>query len=281
MHGTRMVLFMNRGTWNAWVAEGSDGHAGDRETMASTAPRAGLRVTPYDIPAGCVAGYYPECNPLMPLSHHAEKSKVPAAKAIALTYQSSKDVSVETVSDPVLEQDDDVVLRVTATAICGSDLHIFRGKIPDMEAWGHPGARIHGRRRGNRPRRDKRLKKGDRVVVPFTIACGECFFCNKTLFAACETTNPGAAPSSTRRTCAPVPGSVRLLPPLWRLPGRPGGVCRVPKANVGPLVIPPGLARRAGAVPFGHPAHWLPGRRERRGRPGLDGGDLRRGSGGP
>ena len=70
----------------------------------------------------------------------------------ALTYQGAKDVRVETVPDPVIEQSDDIILRVTATAICGSDLHIYRGKIPGDEGWRHPRPRVHGNRRGDRHR---------------------------------------------------------------------------------------------------------------------------------
>jgi threonine dehydrogenase-like Zn-dependent dehydrogenase len=84
----------------------------------------------------------------------------------ALTYQSSRHVSVQTVPDPV------------------------RGKIPDMESGdilGHEFMDIVE----DTGKGVTRLKKGDRVVVPFSIACGQCFFCNKALFAACETTNPG------------------------------------------------------------------------------------------
>ncbi|MBC8057088.1 MAG: alcohol dehydrogenase catalytic domain-containing protein, partial [Rhizobiales bacterium] len=108
----------------------------------------------------------------------------------ALTYHGSKDVRVDNVPDAKLVDADDIVLRVTATAICGSDLHIYRGKIPAMETGdilGHEfmgiveevGAGVH------------KLERGDRVVVPFTISCGDCFFCQRQLFAACETTNPG------------------------------------------------------------------------------------------
>jgi threonine dehydrogenase-like Zn-dependent dehydrogenase len=82
------------------------------------------------------------------------------------------------------------VLRVTATAICGSDLHIYRGKIPDMKTGDILGHEFMGIVE-DAGRGVTRLKRGDRVVVPFTISCGQCFFCSKALFAACETTNPG------------------------------------------------------------------------------------------
>lgn len=140
----------------------------------------------------------------------------------ALTYQSAKDVRVETVSDPAIEASDDIVLRVTATAICGSDLHIYRGKIPAMkdgDILGHEfmgivekvGAGVTA------------LRPGDRVVVPFVIACGSCFYCNKTLFAACETTARGRAPFSTKRVRRRS-GAVWIQPPVWRLRWRAGGV---------------------------------------------------------
>ena len=107
----------------------------------------------------------------------------------ALTYHGSKDVRVETVADPTLLAADDVILRVTATAICGSDLHLFHGKIPETkhgDIFGHEfmgvvedaGADVTN------------VRVGDRVVIPFVIACGQCFFCENDLFAACETTNP-------------------------------------------------------------------------------------------
>jgi molybdopterin-dependent oxidoreductase alpha subunit len=87
IHGTRRVLLMNRADMERLgVVEGAlvDVSTVSNMSTASDAERTvtGLRATPYDIPAGCAAGYYPECNPLIPLSHHAEKSKVPAAKAI-------------------------------------------------------------------------------------------------------------------------------------------------------------------------------------------------------
>ncbi len=108
----------------------------------------------------------------------------------ALTYHGANDVRVDTVPDPIIQDPDDIILRVTATAICGSDLHLYRGKIPQTEAgdiFGHEFMGVvedTGRAVTN-------LQIGDRVVVPFVIACGSCFFCQHDLFAACETTNTG------------------------------------------------------------------------------------------
>ena len=94
----------------------------------------------------------------------------------ALTYQGSKDVRVETVPDPVIQDPQDILLRVTATAICGSDLHLYRGKVPGMEDGDIMGHEFMGvvEECGSAV---TRVAKGDRVVIPFVIACGSCFFC--------------------------------------------------------------------------------------------------------
>ncbi len=107
----------------------------------------------------------------------------------ALTYHKAHHVSVDTHPDPILQDPDDIILRVTATAICGSDLHLFRGKVPGMEAGDILGHEFMGIVEDVGPGVTK-VKRGDRVVVPFTIACGHCFFCEKAMYAACETTNP-------------------------------------------------------------------------------------------
>jgi threonine dehydrogenase-like Zn-dependent dehydrogenase len=95
----------------------------------------------------------------------------------ALTYQGAKDVRVESVPDPVIQSADDIILRVTATAICGSDLHLFRGKVPGMKEGDILGHEFMGivEEVGSRVTEQA---PGDRVVVPFTIACGHCFFCD-------------------------------------------------------------------------------------------------------
>ena len=102
----------------------------------------------------------------------------------ALTYHGAHDVRVDTVPDPVLEQPDDIILRVTATAICGSDLHLYRGKIPTVEHGDIFGHEFMGvvEETGSAV---TAVQKGDRVVIPFVIACGSCFFCQQDLFAAC------------------------------------------------------------------------------------------------
>jgi len=107
----------------------------------------------------------------------------------ALTYHGSRDVRVETVPDPKLIESDDILLRVTATAICGSDLHLFHGKIPETRHGDIFGHEFMGVVEEAGPAVTE-VKVGDRVVIPFVIACGKCFFCENELFSACETTNP-------------------------------------------------------------------------------------------
>ena len=159
----------------------------------------------------------------------------------ALTYHSSKNVRVETVPDPVLEQDDDILLRVTATAICGSDLHIYRGKIPGMESGDILGHEFMGivEETGKAV---TTLKQGDRVVVPFTISCGTCYFCNRTLFAACENTNPGRGAIINKKDVRPGAGLFGYSHLYGGYAGGQAEYVRVPKANAGPLIIPAGLA---------------------------------------
>ena len=155
----------------------------------------------------------------------------------ALTYHGSNDVRVETVADPVLINSDDLILRVTATAICGSDLHIYRGKFPGMETGDILGHEFMGvvEEVGSAV---FNVKRGDRVVVPFTISCGDCFFCNRTLFASCESTNTGRGSIMNKKNTRPGAGLFGFSHLYGGYAGGQAEFVRVPKANVGPLVIP-------------------------------------------
>ncbi len=155
----------------------------------------------------------------------------------ALTYHVSKDVRVETVADPQIVESDDIILRVTATAICGSDLHIYRGKIPMMEHGDILGHEFMGIVEEVGPN-VMRVKKGDRVVIPFTISCGECFYCNLKLFAACETTNTGRGTIVNKKDTKPGAALFGYSHLYGGIPGGQAELVRVPKGNVGPLVIP-------------------------------------------
>ena len=153
----------------------------------------------------------------------------------AVCWMGKSKVETQTVDDPQLLNPHDAVIKVTRTAICGSDLHLFDGFIPTMEQGdilGHEfmgiveevGAAVHN------------LKRGDRVVVPFTIACGQCLFCKKKIWAACDNTNPNA---HLMETAYGYSGS-GLFGYSHMMGGYAGGQAqyvRVPFANVGPLKV--------------------------------------------
>lgn len=159
----------------------------------------------------------------------------------ALTYQGSHDVRVETLADPIIQDEDDIILRVTATAICGSDLHIYRGKIPAMKEGDILGHEFMGVVEDVGPAVTN-VRRGDRVVVPFVIACGECFFCARELYAACETTNPDAGALMNKKD---IRSGAALFGYSHLYGGVPGGqaeLVRVPKANAGPFRVPGSLS---------------------------------------
>ncbi|GAB2455401.1 glutathione-dependent formaldehyde dehydrogenase [Hymenobacter qilianensis] len=157
----------------------------------------------------------------------------------ALVYHGMKDVRVDNVEDPEIEDARDAIIRVTSTAICGSDLHIYNGGIPQPRPMvlGHEFMGIVeevGKGVGN-------LKRGDRVVVPFPIACGTCFFCNHELPGHCENSNPDHyGPEGGVAT--EKGGALFGYTDLYG--GYNGGQAeyvRVPYADFGPRVIPDSL----------------------------------------
>jgi threonine dehydrogenase-like Zn-dependent dehydrogenase len=157
----------------------------------------------------------------------------------AVRYYGKEDVRVERVPDPEIVNPRDAIVRVTSTAICGSDLHIYGGYIPTMEAGDILGHEFMGEvvevGRGN-----STLKVGDRVVVPFTIACGRCFFCKEQLWSLCDNSNPNAWMAEK---IAGYAGSA-LLGYSHMYGGYAGGqaeYARVPFADVGPIKVPDSL----------------------------------------
>jgi threonine dehydrogenase-like Zn-dependent dehydrogenase len=158
----------------------------------------------------------------------------------ALTYHRARDVRVENVPDPTLLEADDILVRVTATAICGSDLHLYRGKVPGLVPGDILGHEFMGivEEAGSEV---TRVKKGDRVVVPFAISCGVCFFCSKGLYAACERTNPGRGLIEKPHGIRPGAGLFGYTHLYGGFPGGQAEYVRVPKANVGPLPVPDAL----------------------------------------
>ena len=109
----------------------------------------------------------------------------------AVCWYGKNDVQVMKVPDPSIINPRDAIVKITTTAICGSDLHLYDGYIPTMEKGDILGHEFMGEvvEIGSAV---KNLKKGDRVVVPFTIACGNCFFCKRDLWSACDNSNPNA-----------------------------------------------------------------------------------------
>jgi threonine dehydrogenase-like Zn-dependent dehydrogenase len=159
----------------------------------------------------------------------------------ALTYHGKKDVRVDNVPDPVIRHPQDILLRVTATAICGSDLHLYRGKVPGMEQGDILGHEFMGivEETGSAV---TRLHRGDRVVVPFVIACGACYFCERSLFAGCETTNSGKGGLLSPKSLRPGAAMFGYSHQYGGVPGGQAEFVRVPMADTGPLVIPDALS---------------------------------------
>ena len=153
----------------------------------------------------------------------------------AVTWHGKSDVRVDKHPDPKLLDPGDVIIKVTATAICGSDLHLYDGYMPTMES---------GDILGHEPMGEvvevgglvRNLKVGDRVVVPFTISCGKCFFCEQSMFSCCDNSNPNA--EIAREAMGQSPAG--LFGYSHMLGGYPGGQAeylRVPYADVGPIKV--------------------------------------------
>ena len=145
----------------------------------------------------------------------------------AIVYDGIKDVKVKTVDDPAIMLDDDIIVKVTSAAICGSDLHIYHGIIPNMPhgfVLGHETMGIVE----EAGRGVEKVKKGDRVIVPFPIACGHCWYCEHDLWSQCDNSNEHGE-------------SGAIFGYGETFGGYDGGqaeLIRVPYANVGPKVIP-------------------------------------------
>jgi threonine dehydrogenase-like Zn-dependent dehydrogenase len=158
----------------------------------------------------------------------------------ALCWHGTGDVRIDTVPDPKIIESRDAIVKITATAICGSDLHLYGGLMPTMESGDVLGHEFMGEVMEVAPGAASKLRPGDRVVVPFTISCGSCFFCQKGLFSLCDTSNPNA--EMARKAMGHSPSG--LFGYSHMLGGFAGGQAeyvRVPFADVGPIKIPSGL----------------------------------------
>src|SRR5215213_355825 len=176
----------------------------------------------------------------------------------AVAWHGKEDVRIDTVPDPKIEEPTDAIVRITSTAICGSDLHLYEvlgmwleeGDIIGHEPMGiveEVGSEVN------------HIQPGDRVVMLFNISCGHCFMCDRQLYAQCETTqvkeyDKGAA----------LFGYTKLY---GQVPGGQAEYLRVPQAHFGPILRPHqgarGITGRAVPVPLGRPAHLLAGGRVR------------------
>jgi threonine dehydrogenase-like Zn-dependent dehydrogenase len=149
----------------------------------------------------------------------------------ALTWHGRRDVRVDTVPDPTIEQDTDAIIRVTSSGICGSDLHLYEvlgAFLEEGDILGHePMGIVEAVGSGV-----SQIQPGDRVVVPFNISCGHCFMCDQGLFSQCETTQV-----RDQGKGAALLGYTKLY---GQVPGGQAELLRVPQAHFGPIKVPEG-----------------------------------------
>ena len=178
----------------------------------------------------------------------------------AVCWHGTHDVRVENVPEPKIINHRDALVKITLTAICGSDLHLYDGYIPTMQKGDILGHEFMGEVL-EVGREVPNLKKGDRVVVPFTICCGRCFYCQKGLWSLCDNSNPNASMAEKvyGQSGAGLFGYSHLF---GGFAGGQAQYVRVPFADVGPIKDSRRPARRAGAVPLRHLPDRLHGGRE-------------------
>ncbi|HJS86063.1 MAG TPA: zinc-dependent alcohol dehydrogenase [Acetobacteraceae bacterium] len=157
----------------------------------------------------------------------------------ALCWHGKGDIRCDTVPDPRIEHPRDAIIKVTACAICGSDLHLLDGVMPTMESGDVVGHETMGEV-VEVGAENKKLKVGDRVVVPFTISCGECFFCKRGFFSGCERSNPNKQMAEKLWGHSPA-GLFGYSHLLGGYSGGQAEYLRVPYADVGPIKVPSSL----------------------------------------
>ncbi|NTW02583.1 MAG: glutathione-dependent formaldehyde dehydrogenase [Oscillochloris sp.] len=153
----------------------------------------------------------------------------------ALCWYGSEDVRIEHVPEPEIVNPRDAIVRVTSTAICGSDLHLYDGYIPTMQKGDILGHEFMGEVVAV-GRDVENMREGDRVVVPFTIACGNCFYCKSDLWSLCDNSNPNASMAEAAYGSSPS-GLYGYSHMLGGYAGGQAEYVRVPFADVGPLKV--------------------------------------------
>ncbi len=149
----------------------------------------------------------------------------------AILYEGIKNVKVRNVGDPEIKNDDDIIVKVTSTAICGSDLHLIHGMIPNMPLGyilGHETMGIVE----DAGKGVQKVKKGDRVIIPFPVSCGHCWYCEHDLWSQCDNSNANGE----------VGGILGYSKTYGGYDGGQAEYLRVPYANVGPTIVPEELA---------------------------------------
>lgn len=145
----------------------------------------------------------------------------------AITFHGFKNVKVQRVEDPRIQKPDDIIVKVTSTAICGSDLHLIHGMVPNMPKGFILGHETMGIVVDAGPEVTK-VKKGDRVIIPFPVSCGHCWFCEHDLWSQCDNSNPHGE----------VGGLFGYSDTYGGYDGGQAEYLRVPYGNVGPVVVP-------------------------------------------
>jgi len=145
----------------------------------------------------------------------------------ALVYGGMRDIQVKEVMDPVIQKPDDIIVKVTSTAICGSDLHLYHGMVPNVPKGMILGHETMGIVEEIGPE-VYNVRKGDRVIVPFPLACGHCWYCEHDLWSQCDNSNPHGK----------VGGILGYGKTYGGYDGGQAEYLRVPFANVGPTIVP-------------------------------------------
>ncbi|RZI44650.1 glutathione-dependent formaldehyde dehydrogenase [Herbaspirillum sp. HC18] len=158
----------------------------------------------------------------------------------ATVWHGKRDVRIENVPDPQIINPRDAIVKITSTAICGSDLHLYNGFVPAMEKGDILGHEFMGEI-VELGRDVKNLKVGDRVVIPFPIACGSCFFCKEKLYSVCENSNPNAWMAEKMWGHSPA-GIFGYSHMTGGYAGGQAEYARVPFADVGAFKVPDGMS---------------------------------------